>query len=200
MKDIWYADNRDLIKWAVLLRLARKYNAKKILQIAYYRESDFKTIQIDGVDFSIPNEIIDHFRRTKNIENLKSEVSFHVFDSIVEDRKTYISKSLQFISQFQNDKSIVFLDPDTGLEPKRPGLQHVLESEAKLIYDHLIDGDIFVFYQHQTNRKGKAWIKPKKEQLARALEIDPENLKMAYGPLIARDVAFYYCTKPQQQL
>lgn len=200
MKDIWYADNRDLVKWSVLLHLVRKYNAKKILQIAYYRNSDFKSFEIDGVNHNIPKEIINHFRRIKNIETLKLEVSVHVFDTVLDDRKIYLSESLKFIKRFQDSNAVVFLDPDIGLEPRRHGLQHVLESEAKIIYDNLIKGDVFVFYQHQTNRNNRPWIEPKREQLARALNIDLNNLKIAYGPLIARDVAFYYCTKPQQQL
>ena len=46
MKDIWYADNRDIIKWSVLLRLAEQYKAAQILQVAYYRPSRFATIEI----------------------------------------------------------------------------------------------------------------------------------------------------------
>ena len=198
MKDIWYGDNRDLIKWSVLLHLVREYNTKKILQIAYYRKSDFKSFEMDRVSHSIPEEIINHFRRIKNIETLKLEVPVHIFDTVLEDRKVYLSESLKFIKRFQDSNTVVFLDPDTGLEPKRHGLQHVLESEAKIIYDNLIEGDVFAFYQHQTNRSGKPWIEPKREQLARALKIDSRNLKIVYGQLIARDVAFYYCTKPQQ--
>jgi len=198
MKDIWYGDNRDLIKWSVLLHLARKYQAKKILQIAFYRKSDFKSFEIDGVNHSLPEEIINHFRRIKNIETLKLEIQVHVFDTVLDDRKVYLSESLKFIKRFQDSNAVVFLDPDTGLEPKRPGLQHVLELEAKTIYDNLTRGDVFVFYQHQTNRSGKPWIEPKREQLARALNRELTNLKIAYGQLVARDVAFYYCTKPQQ--
>jgi len=198
MKDIWYGDNRDLIKWSVLLYLARKHQAKKILQIAFYRKSDFKSFEIDGVKHSIPEEIINHFRRIKNIEALKLEIPIHVFDTVLEDRKVYLSESLKFIKRFQDSNSVVFLDPDTGLEPKRHGPQHVLELEAKTIYDNLIRGDVFVFYQHQTNRSGRPWIEPKRGQLAQALNIDLNNLKIAYGQLVARDVAFYYCTKPQQ--
>ena len=198
MKDIWYGDNRDLIKWSVLLHLVRKYNAKKILQIAYYRKSDFKSFEMDGVNHRIPEEIINHFRRIKNIETLKLEVPIHVFNNVLNDRRVYVEESLKFIKLFQDSNTVVFLDPDTGLAPRRPGPQHVLESEAKTIYNNLIKGDVFVFYQHQTNRNGRPWIEPKREQLARALNIDSKNLKTAYSQLIARDVAFYYCTKPQQ--
>jgi hypothetical protein len=37
MRDKWYVDNRDLVKWGILLRLAERYAAKHILQVLYYR-------------------------------------------------------------------------------------------------------------------------------------------------------------------
>jgi len=198
MKDIWYGDNRDLVKWSVLLHLTRKYHLEKIIQIAYYRKSNFKTLEIDGVEHSIPDEIINHFRQVKNIEKLEVEVPIHVFCDIFDNRAAYMEKALNFIKQFQNSNTLIFLDPDTGLEPKNPSLQHVLECEAKIFYDNLIKGDLFAFYQHQTNRSGTPWIEPKREQLASALNIDLNNLKVAHGQNIARDVAFFYCRKPQQ--
>jgi len=196
MKDIWYGDNRDLIKWSVLLQLARKYRTKKILQITYYRKSDFNSFEMDGINYSVPEEVIYHFRRVKNIETLKSEIPIYVFDSVFDDRAKYLSDSLSFIKRYQSSNSIVFLDPDTGLEPKKHCMQHVLEIEAEKIYENLIEGDVFVFYQHQTNRNGRPWVEQKRKQLACALKVDVNNLKVAHGQRIARDVVFYYCTKP----
>jgi hypothetical protein len=37
VKDKWYGDNRDLVKWGVLLLLAKRYAAGRIVQVAYYR-------------------------------------------------------------------------------------------------------------------------------------------------------------------
>jgi len=37
MKDIWYADKRDLVKWSVLLKLDEINQIDRISQIAYYR-------------------------------------------------------------------------------------------------------------------------------------------------------------------
>ena len=55
MRDRWYADNRDLIKWGVLFRLAEKYEAERIIHVVYYRPSIFAQIEIDGERFgSIP--------------------------------------------------------------------------------------------------------------------------------------------------
>ncbi|WP_157844579.1 hypothetical protein [Dehalococcoides mccartyi] len=34
MKDKWYGDKRDLVKWGVLLTLAKMFSARRILQVA----------------------------------------------------------------------------------------------------------------------------------------------------------------------
>jgi hypothetical protein len=89
-------------------------------------------------------------------------------------------------------RCIVFLDPDTGLEPRNPKFEHVLEKEAKAVFDALKSDDVFVFYQHQTNRNGSPWIEEKRKQLAGALEIPQKEVKIASGQKIAHDVVFYY--------
>jgi len=37
VKDKWYGDKRDLVKWGILLTLAKMFSARRILQVAYYR-------------------------------------------------------------------------------------------------------------------------------------------------------------------
>ena len=62
MRDKWYGDKRDLIKWGVLLRLADHFDAMRILQLAYYRPSEFVgRLEIDGQECDIPGEVIAHF-------------------------------------------------------------------------------------------------------------------------------------------
>lgn len=92
---------------------------------------------------------------------------------------------------------IVFLDPDTGLQPPNspPKLSHVLDSELKYMWDKLHVGDIMVCYQHQTNRNAQEWIEPKREQFEKALELPHDSVKVAKGQEIASDVVFYYCSK-----
>ena len=41
MRDKWYSDNRDLIKWSVLLLLARRAGVDRIIEIALLNPSDF---------------------------------------------------------------------------------------------------------------------------------------------------------------
>lgn len=195
MRDTWYSDNRDLVKWSVLFRLAERYGACLILQIAYYRPSNLGSVIIDDQGVTIPQEVLQHFRSIQNVKNIKSNTKIFVFDNLIEDRATYLNGAISFIQSHRNDLRIVFLDPDIGLEPSRPSLGHVLESEALAFWNALEIGDTFVFYQHQTNRKNQPWIETKRVQLAEAIKIRENQLKVAHGKAIARDVVFYYSQK-----
>ena len=195
MRDTWYSDNRDLVKWSVLAELAGRYGVCLILQIAYYRQSTFGSVIIDDKEVAIPQEVLRHFRSIQNVKNIKSNIRILVFDKIIEDRATYVNEAISFIKSHRNGPRIVFLDPDIGLEPTRPSLGHVLESEALAFWNTLQIGDIFMFYQHQTNRNKEPWIETKRVQLAEAIKIRENQLKVAHGNAIARDVVFYYSQK-----
>jgi hypothetical protein len=197
MKDIWYSDNRDLVKWSVLIKLAELYDANQILQITYYRKSEFREIIIDGDIYQLPEEVTDNFRKIRNIEELNSDIAISVFDELFEDRQKYYKKMIQYLSEYKDIKCIVFLDPDTGLQPpkRKPGYEHVLDTEVKMIWKAMQKDDILVFYQHQTNRTGRDWVKPKKAQLSRAIGVSKDFVKVAKGTNIAKDVAFYFLEK-----
>ena len=197
MQHKWYADNRDLVKWSVLLRLAEINHMDRILQIAYYRPSKFGIIQIDGSDNNIPNAVLKHFRRMQNIRKLNSKIRVSIFDETFQNRQEYHDNVITYLSKFKNFKCIVFLDPDTGLQPPNGnyGLQHLLDIEVKQIWNAIKNDDILVFYQHQTNRNGQPWIEPKRDQLARAIGIENNAVKISKSDSIARDVVFYYLAK-----
>ena len=195
MKDKWYADNRDLVKWSVLFHLARQYSATRIIQVAYYRPDTYADILIDGKPHSIPDEVLNHFRSITNVKGIKCSVSIDVYDTTFKNRQEYLQGALEYIRSFGGARIIVFLDPDTGLEPAKPSAEHVLRDEANAIWHGMKYGDIMVFYQHQTNRNGTPWIEPKKSELATALDVKTADIKIASGPSIARDVVFYYIQK-----
>lgn len=196
MRDKFYSDNRDLVKWAVLHRLAENYNARKILQLAFYGPSEFPKVTIDGKLHKIPQEVLSHFRDLRKIENINSKIQIAVFDNLFDNRINYLNSVKKFLLRFQEETCVVFLDADTALEPQNPSLDHVLESEAKAIWRAIKCGDVYVFYQHQTNRAGQPWIEPKQRQLEKALELGKDSIKVACGPEIAGDVVFFYAPKP----
>ena len=196
MRDQWYSDSLDLVKWGVLLQLAKSYSAKRILQVAYFRQSIWGQLEIDGQKYDIPESVINHFRNVRNILELPCEFEIEIIDSPFENRSQYLQVIADKI--VHQHPCIVFLDPDTGLEPVgRPGFEHVLNNELEYIWEKMIIGDVLAFYQHQTNRKGQPWIEPKRLQFEKALKLASGIVKVAVGSEIAGagDVAIDYCPK-----
>jgi len=196
MKDQWYGDGRDLVKWGVLFHLAQAYSVKRILQVAYLRSSKWGELEIDGQKYPIPEPIKNHFRNVRNISNLQCEPIVDVLDSPFENRSQYEQLIMGEIDH--QHPCIVFLDPDTGLEPdNKPGFEHVLGSELMDVWEKMVVGDVLALYQHQTNRKGQPWIEPKRKQFENALNLPTGRAKVAVGSNIAGayDVAIYYCRK-----
>ena len=196
MKDVWYSDKRDLVKWGTLVRLAEARQATAILQVAYYRPNSWPTIEIDGIACELPETVTAHFRKITNANRISTRLQIIVFDSLWKDRGQYIQEVRQQIRDLPPN-SVVFLDPDTGLAPvRRNGLQHVLESELNVIWGELRKGDLLVFYQHQTNRNGRPWMDEKKRQFERSLDPEPRVVKIAHARDIAPDVVFFFTEKP----
>lgn len=196
MQNRWYVDNRDLAKWGVLLKLAEIFGMQRIVQLASYRPNAFGQILIDGQAYDLPAEVLSHFRDLRKICGITLQPQVTVFDSLLEDRVSYLQSALEFLKDFSNERCIVFLDPDTGLEPRKPDFKHVLNEEVKAIWNALKRGDIFVFYQHQTNRAGRPWIEAKRNQLAAALGVNSSAIRAANSPDIANDVVFLFAQRP----
>ena len=285
MQDRWYGDNRDLVKWGTLFELARRYEAKQILQILYYRRAK---IEIDGEVVEIAKEVTHHFLRDVNLirnlkvttqseENLKQPhdcvcckdqtssifapghdarvksillriergeleksvcpekvapfvkwsgqwqsegfrltaapvripgrddveytgelvlsnmISVEVLDREFDDRNEYLKYVTKAINGRGVKPGIVFLDPDTGIEPPRSksGPTHVLESELKAIWESLNESDVIVFYQHQ--RRIPDWKNTLQNQFASAIKV--HSVKRAHAPSIASDVVFFFAQK-----
>jgi hypothetical protein len=206
VRDKWYGDKHDLVKWSVLLKLASSYHTNTIVQAAYYRPETIppKAIEIDGRKCSLPCAVYKHFRNVMDITRMRSSgVRIKVVDSVwsAEVRKSsaYMQDVKTKRAQLSIDSPcIIFLDPDTGLEPPKsnPKLEHVLESELKQIWKEIVrEDDVLVFYQHKAGRKkGESWIRPKKEQFECALGLPKGAAKIARGKA-ATDVVFFFAQK-----
>jgi hypothetical protein len=197
MRDQWYADKRDIVKWSTLLLIAEEYHSECIFQIAYFRKSDYGKLQIDGREYDIPPEVIHHFRNITKIAELTSQHKIIILDKEFVDRNIYLNEINNYIDTNQNSKrGIVFLDQDTGLEPVgKASHKHVLEHELKSIWGKMPSGWILVLYQHKTNKNSQEWIKPKRKQFAESINIPVNDIKIASGFAIANDVVFFFAVK-----
>jgi len=196
MRDWYYADHRDLLKWGVLVLLARRHRLSRIVQIAYLRPSIFPRIDLGGQETELPSQVRTHFRDINNIAALRDELLISVFDRVFDDRKAYQDAAMRYLSNLASEPRLVFLDPDTGLEPaERPDLKHVLDAEAHAIWSELKTKEVFAFYQHKTNRAGRPWIEEKRIQLEKALKAKEGTVQVGKSMKIADDVVIFYAVK-----
>jgi hypothetical protein len=197
MRDKWYSDKRDLVKWSALLLIARKHRSESIFQIAYFRHSHYGKLEIDGREYEIPSEVLAHFRDIRTITKLTSQPEVVVFNDEFGDREIYLDVIKKFINEnAKKQRCIVFLDPDTGLEPYgKPSHNHVLGKELRQIWKEIPPQWILVLYQHKTNMSGDEWVHPKHEQFSEALGIPFNDVKVAHGFALANDVVFFIAVK-----
>jgi hypothetical protein len=195
MRDQWYGDHRDLAKWAVLVQLAEKFQIGRILQVAYYRPSEWPDIEIDGTRRPIPDAVLSHFRAIGQAAGLRAPCRIDVLDAPFVDRNAYADLVRRAVSACTDARQLVFLDPDTGLAPSKAGWTHVTDAEVAAVWRLLRQGDVLVLYQHQTNRNGQAWIEPKRLQFEAALGAVQGKVRVARADRLARDVVFLFSEK-----
>lgn len=81
------------------------------------------------------------------------------------------------------------------LKKDQGDLWHILEPELGEVWNVLLQGDVLVFYQHQTNRNGQPWVGPKQSQFEHVLGLPAGEAMVARAEEIARDVVFFYAQK-----
>jgi len=91
------------------------------------------------------------------------------------------------------EKKIVFLDPDTGLEPKKCKAEQVKHCEVKQIFSSLKTGDFLVFYQHKFF--DSEWDEIRRKELAEACDLSKCKIRTWKANEIANDVIFFFFEK-----
>lgn len=196
MKNTWHGDNRDIVKWSALITLSRSNESGAILYVPYLRDSIFERITIDSQAFDVNAEVISYFRNVLTVKCLTARPVIEIITEKFNNRPIYKKLILNFIQMHNGKKNcIVFLDPDTGLEPKnKPSLCHVLDKELEEVWDKVPSGWIVACYQHKTNKNANPWIDDKRRQFANAIRVDTGMVKVASGD-IAKDVVILYAHK-----
>lgn len=175
MRDQWYGDNRDVVKWSTLVHLARQEKIPHILQIAMFRPDDvspqlgkFRGGRIVSVK-PLPEEVVHHFSRDLGLNDIRrlaeaTNLCIDVIDMHFTDRTEYFNEVCERIEQYKAPV-VAFLDPDTGLAPKHSKPKHVTESDVVSVFNALGSGSILVCYQHRW--RGQNWEEISRRRFAR---------------------------------
>lgn len=201
MRDWWYGDKRDIVKWGTVLALARKRSIPAVLQVALYRPDRTNYhLTVDGTSEHLPVEVIRHFRDIDHIQRLAANVNLRIdihkdlfqwhreFHTREDFRKAYFNKVTIKIKRY-SDPVIVFLDPDTGIAPENYNYKHVTPKEIQSILRAMKSGDVFLFYQHARQRD-RDWLNSTKEEFSQAAGISVPVDTITCNE-IANDVAFF---------
>jgi hypothetical protein len=190
MRDKWYADNRDLVKWATLSHIARAQSLQTIVQVPYWRPEEFRPhFDFRGEHLPVSDEAWGFFRNIHHITGLAQQiaVSIHVVAAQFkpDQRKTYIA---EVCAQMERSRRplLLFLDPDTGLEPTRCSPKHTSVEEIEKFWACLKPLEWLVLYQHA--RRTSGWAESAARQLSSLC--GQAEVQIARSKDVGRDVAF----------
>jgi len=187
MRDQWYGDDRDLVKWGGLLHLAHRESMSAILYVAMYRADAATEPLLTGrgpVD--LPAEVLRHFRDIDDIQRLARATGLEitVHKDPMTHRRAYFARVATRI-QSQAGPMLVFLDPDIGLVSEGAGPEHVASADVSVVFDAMREGDLLVCYQHA--RRQKDWRGRARRAFANAPGIPAFEVEAIRSDL-ARDV------------
>ncbi len=197
MRDDWYGDKRDLVKWGVLFHLARHYRVRAIIQVPFLRAriTEGPWLESNRRRWLIAAEVWLHFRNLLDIRRLgrRCRLAIDVLDTRFDPltRKSYIGEVVRQLGTYEMQK-IVLLDPDTGLEPRRRTGSHVGLDEVAAVWRTLASGDWLVLYQHA--RRVKGWRGGARETFARACRVEVARVR-SFWSTSASDVVLFALLK-----
>lgn len=191
MRERWYGDPRDLIKWATLVHAAGGAGIRTIAQIGFVAGTDGRpTISSGSDECSIQDAVWRHFRNLQDIKRLSSETGLliEVFDRpfVHRSRRQYVSEALRCVSGIRGRK-LVFLDPDTGLAIAARGPRHVSGPEVAQFWAALRPHDQLVLYQHAWRKSD--WVNQARQRFGNAISF-AADVRVYRSTRAGRDVVF----------
>jgi len=119
MRDKYYSDNRDLVKWATLAHITSERGIQTILQVPYWRPEKVRPhFNFTGKRVAVSDKVWAFFRNIHSITRLGPKIGVSI--TVVEtefkphQRDAYISEVKTKIEHARRPLAL-FLDPDTGL-------------------------------------------------------------------------------------
>lgn len=194
MQGLWYGDRRDRVKWGALLHLAKTRGIPRIVQVAYYRDGTDRSLETTEGRVPLPEGVWEHFSSLRQIKRLgratgtKITVLDEPFDPL--KREGYTASVVRHVKAVKGPK-IVFLDPDTGIEPALAHPEHVAKVDLKSIWAALSKGDILAVYQNAD--RTKMWRTSRARKMREACGGAPVHFITGRG--MAADVAMLWSAR-----
>lgn len=194
MQGLWYGDRRDRVKWGALIHLAKTRAIPSIVQVAYYRDESDRRLETFEGPVPLPEGVWEHFSNLRHIERLAqaTSMSIVVLDDVFEPthRLEYIAAVVQKLKATPRPM-IVFLDPDTGIEPGTADSVHVTKTDLAEVWAVLSAKDILAVYQHAD--RTNTWQQDRTRKMVEAC--GGAEVSAITGVSMAADIAVLWCQK-----
>ncbi len=161
MKNQYFGDNRDLFKYDLIYQLARASLVDNITFIpmltapdntGHGGQTDRRKARVGARNKALVRFldrcVAEGKRDIRQLESFFDQYSIKV--EIYEDNFLH-QRRKEYFTNVGNElvaRSLIFVDPDVGLEVGRRGEKHILYSEVKNLYEGMDEHSVLMIYQH----------------------------------------------------
>jgi hypothetical protein len=212
MNRQFFGDTRDLFKLDLVYHLMKKMpTLDSFTFVPMLTGKDEKAGQMQSVKKDLGTavkkgragsknkDLLLHMERLQKIDDdteyfrviqslfKRENILMIVFDQTQFSHKNRRHYFNTLIEQFPK-KSLIFLDPDNGLEESNPSKKHLLFEEVKRVHNHMDDHSIMMIYQHFPRKPHDEYIKSRCSQLNEFTRQDPVTIT-------DNEIVFFLITK-----
>ena len=215
MNRIFFGDARDLFKFDLVRHIMKAFpDLASFTFVPMLTEEELKTgtkktatkdlglAQKKGRAGTKNRELMEDMGRLQEIDD--DLEYFHgvqsyfkkeniIVDILHKDTFSHEHRVNYFKKVFENFpiNSLIFLDPDTGLEVKNPTQRHLLFAEVEKIYNHMDHQSVLMIYQHLPRVTRDGYIRKRCGELAEITRSRPETIT-------DNEIVFFIMTKNPQ--
>jgi hypothetical protein len=150
-------------------------------------KTELKKAVAAGKAGSQNRELMEHLGKMQEIEDDMDYFSGiqsyfrkeNIFvDILHKDRFSHEHRDNYFRKMFEKfpERSLIFLDPDTGLEVKNPTQRHLLFDELRMIADRMDTRSILMIYQHFPRESHEGYVRERCLKIAEITGIKPVSI------------------------
>ncbi|MCC4771904.1 hypothetical protein FXV91_17565 [Methanosarcina sp. DH2] len=188
MKNQYFGDLRDLFKYDLILHILDRIDLQQLTFIPMLTKNDSlnegnkrdfcnaKSCNSPGTGNGELVKFLEQYKDVTVDERSIGYIESH-FNSAGHKISIYNGqKGLYFEQQVRKKyfsgipdesliKSLIFIDPDIGLEVQRSREKHLLYSEAKSLYNRMDQNSIIMIYQHFPRIKHRDYLSTRSQEL-----------------------------------
>jgi hypothetical protein len=161
MKNQYFGDNRDLFKYDLIYQIIRAGLVDNFTLIpmltgndntGYGGKFNRHKAKAGTKNKSLINFLDKCVREgRRGVRQLKNFFEKYDINMKIYENNFSHQHRQEYFRQIKDEylvKSIIFVDPDIGLEVKQPGEKHILYSEVENLYKRMDKGSILMICQH----------------------------------------------------